>query len=205
MKKIVLFLLVTTLLGLNASGQKIRASYSNAVFNGPFTGKVIAYFSKENKSPKDGAVGLESFPCFSVDVKNIKPNEEITFDDSAISYPCPLSDIERGDYYVQIVWDRNLGGRSIANSPGNLFNTTQSVHISKNPKAVFKIVADRVVPNLSFRETEFVKELKATIQASQYVPWKANDGGCCDHPPQRILRKTGGKISGAIYGFRIWR
>jgi len=161
MKKIVLFLLVTTLLGLNASGQKIRASYSDAVFNGPFTGKVIAYFSKENKSPKDGAVGLESFPCFSVDVKNIKPNEEITFDDNAISYPCPLSDIERGDYNVQIVWDRNLGGRSIANSPGNLFNTTQSVHISKNKKTVFKIVADRVVPNLSFRETEFVKEMKA--------------------------------------------
>jgi hypothetical protein len=33
--------------------------------------------SKENKEPKSGAVGLESFPCFSVIVKNIQPGQFI--------------------------------------------------------------------------------------------------------------------------------
>ena len=162
MKKINLVILLITLLFSNGFGQKIKASYSSAIFNEPFTGNVIAYLSKENKSPKDGAVGIEYFPCYSVFVKNVKPDVAITMDDNAISYPCKLSDMERGDYYLQIVWDRNLGGRSIANSPGNLFNSSQRIHITKDSKAVFNIVASKVIPGpASFEETEFVKELKA--------------------------------------------
>lgn len=47
--------------------------------------------------------------CFAIDVNQIKPNTTVLFDDKAISYPVNLSDIERGEYYVQAVWDRNLG------------------------------------------------------------------------------------------------
>lgn len=162
MKKIIFQLtLFVALFCYNGFSQKIKVSYSSAVFNGPFTGNVVAYLSKENKVPKNAAVGLDIFPCFSVYVKNINPGEDITFDDNAISYPCPLSDIERGDYYLQIVWDRNLGGRTIANSAGNLYSSTQRIHITKNTKTIFKIVADKTIPSTAFKETEFVKELKA--------------------------------------------
>jgi hypothetical protein len=162
MKKINLFILLATLFFSNAFGQKIKASYSPDIFNEPFTGNVIVYLSKENKSPKDGAVGFDYFPCFSVSVKNIRPSQTITIDDTAISYPCPLSDIERGEYYIQIVWDRNLGGRSIANSPGNLFNSSERIQITKDRKAIFNIIASKVIPAPAlFKETEFVKELKA--------------------------------------------
>jgi len=162
MKKINLCILLITLFFSNGFGQKIKASYSSTIFNESFTGNVIAYLSKENKSPKDAAVGFEYFQCYNVHVKNVKPGENITFDDNAISYPCALSDMERGDYYIQIVWDRNLGGRSIAESPGNLFNVTERIHITKDIKAVFNIVATKVIPAPElFKETEFVKELKA--------------------------------------------
>jgi hypothetical protein len=162
MKKINLCILLATLFFSNAFGQKIKASYSPDIFNEPFTGNVIVYLSKENKSPKDGAVGFDYFPCFSVSVKNIRPSQAITIDDTAISYPCPLSDIERGEYYVQIVWDRNLGGRSIANSPGNLFNSSERIQITKDRKTIFNIIATKVIPAPAlFKETEFVKELKA--------------------------------------------
>ena len=162
MKKINLCLLLIILFFSNVFGQKIKASYSSVIFNEPFTGNVIAYLSKENKSPKDGSVGFEYFPCYTVFVKNVKPNEVITIDDNAISYPCALSDIERGDYYIQIVWDRNLGGRSVANSAGNLFNAVERIHITKDTKAIFTIVAAKAVPAPeSFKETEFVKALKA--------------------------------------------
>jgi hypothetical protein len=161
MKKINLSILFATIFFLNGSAQKIKASYSPAIYNGLFTGNVIAYLSKENKSPKDAAIGFDYFPCYAVQVKNVKPGEAITIDDNAIAYPCPLSDIERGDYYIQIVWDRNLGGRSIANSPGNLFNAAEKIHITKDTKTIFNIVATKAIPAASFRETELVKELKA--------------------------------------------
>ena len=161
-KKIKCCILLVTLFLSNGFGQIIKASYSSSVFNESFTGYVIAYLSKENRSPKDGAVGFKYFPSFAVFAKNIKPGESVTIDDNANAYPCALSDIERGDYYLQIVWDRNLGGRSIAETPGNLFNPAAKIHITKDLKTVFNIVATKVIPAVEvFKETEFVKELKA--------------------------------------------
>ena len=154
-------LLFLCLCTLTSFGQQFKASFTPTVFENPFTGRVIVYMSKENKEPKNGMVGLESFPCFSMAVKDIKPGQSITINDAARSYPTVLSDIERGDYYVQIVWDRNLGGRSIAESPGNLFNTTEKITITKDTKKVFSITANQIVPELpEFKETEFVKEVK---------------------------------------------
>ncbi len=160
MKKPISFLLLC-LFAIYSYGQQFKASFAPPVFDKPFTGHVVVYMSKENKEPKNGAVGLESFPCFSVAVKNIQPGQFITINDEATSFPTVLSDIERGDYYVQIVWDRNLGGRSIAESPGNLFNTTEKISITKDTKKVFTITANQIIPELpDFKETEFVKELK---------------------------------------------
>lgn len=161
MKKSISFLLIC-LFTLTSYGQQFKASFTPSIFDKPFTGHVVVYMSKENKEPKNGAVGLESFPCFSVAVKNIQPGQFITINDEATSFPAVLSDIERGNYYVQIVWDRNLGGRAIAESPGNLFNVTQKITITKDTKKVFNITANQIIPKLpEFKETEFVKELKA--------------------------------------------
>ncbi len=171
MKKLLGCILLLSILCSIGFGQKIKASFSPAVLDEFFTGKVIAYLSKENKSPKSGRVGFEYFPCFSIFVKNIAPNQTIVFDDNAVSYPARLSDIERGEYYLQIVWDRNLGGRSIAESPGNLFNAAQSIRITKDRNTVFNVVATKLVPAPDvFKETEFVKEFKAPSKLlSQFI------------------------------------
>ena len=160
MKKIYFSFLLSCLFFVNSFSQQFSVSYSSSIFDKPFTGIVIAYLSKENKEPKSGDVGLISFPCFSVFAKDVKPGQEIIIDDNAISYPTSLSDIERGDYYVQIVWDRNLGGRSISESPGNMYNTTIKINITKDDKKVYTIVATQLIPAVSFKETNFVKELK---------------------------------------------
>lgn len=162
MKKTSLSILLFCLLFSTGFGQQIKASYSSAAFDKSFTGYVIAYLSKENKEPKDGGVGLEIFPCFAVFVKNVQPGQEVTLGDDAISYPTALSDIERGEYYVQIVWDRNLAGRAIAASPGNMYNKSEKITVTKNTKQVFKIFATKQIPAVNeFKETAFVKELKA--------------------------------------------
>ncbi len=134
MKKLYLIILLSCLFFVNSFSQQIRVSFSSSFFDKPFTGNVIAYLSKENKEPKNGTVGFDLFPCFSVFAKDIKPGQTIVIDDNAISYPTSLSDIERGEYYVQIVWDRNLGGRSIAASPGNMYNPSIKINITKDTK-----------------------------------------------------------------------
>lgn len=162
MKKIPLSILLSCLFFVNSFSQQFKASYPSSVFDKPFTGNVIVYLSKENKEPKDGGVGLEIFPCFAVSVKNVQPGQAITIDDNAVSYPTVLSDIERGEYYVQIVWDINLGGRAIAGSPGNIYNKSEKINITKDTKKVFSIVATQLIPiDKEFKETAFVKELKA--------------------------------------------
>ena len=162
MKKIYCSVLFISLCFVNGFSQQFSVSYSPSVFNKVFTGNVIAYLSKENTEPKDGSVGFDLFPCFSVFAKNIQPGQTITINDKAISYPTSLSNIERGEYYVQIVWDRNLGGRSIAASAGNLYNLSEKINITKDTKKVFSILATQMIAAADeFKETEFVKELKA--------------------------------------------
>src|SRR3954452_6227579 len=108
-------LLLLFLLSFSAVAQKIKATYNSPAGKEVFTGNVFLYLSKDNKSPKDGDVGTSYFPCYRISVKNIKPGQNVLFDDAAVSFPEPLSGIERGDYYVQAVWDKNLGGRAIGN------------------------------------------------------------------------------------------
>ncbi|HVS92114.1 MAG TPA: alpha/beta hydrolase-fold protein [Mucilaginibacter sp.] len=156
-----LFILYITTFGLlHAQGQTFTASFTRTASGDSFSGKVFLYLSKDSKSPKDNMPGVFSFPCFSIDVKNVKPGQKVTFNDAAVFYPTALSDIERGSYYAQVVWDRNEGGRSIAESPGNMYNKAAIVTITKDRKQSFDIMCSDVIKEPSFSETEYVKELK---------------------------------------------
>jgi len=106
-------------------------------------------------------VGVYKFPCFSIAVNNVHPNEKVVFDDAATFYPVILSDIERGEYYAQVVWDRNEGGRSIGDSPGNMYNESVVVKLTKNTQQSFDIVCKQVNKEQSFIETKYIKELKS--------------------------------------------
>lgn len=163
MRKLFYPLLITLLFAANTYCQQLKVSYSTAIYNKPFTGNVIAYLSKENKEPRTGSVGLDKFPCFAVAVKNVQPGQSVTINDKVVSYPTVLSDIERGEYYIQIVWDRNLGGRAISESPGNLYSDSEKITITKDINKSFTILATKIIPEVdAFKETEFVKELKVS-------------------------------------------
>lgn len=144
-----------------AIGQKITTSFTPGASGKSFSGRVFLYLSKESKAPKDEMVGVYKFPCFSISVKNVKPNQKVTFDDAAVAYPVALSDIERGEYHAQVVWDRNGGGRSIGESPGNMYNESVPVKITKNVHQSFNIVCKEVIKERPFAETQYVKELRA--------------------------------------------
>jgi enterochelin esterase-like enzyme len=143
--------------------QKFNVRYLSATQKN-FSGNVFLYFSKNNRNPKEGGIGRVSFPCYRIAVKNIRPNQPVLFDDAAISFPVPLSDLERGEYYVQAIWDNNFGGRTISNSPGNIYNKSASITITKDRNGVYNVVCGEVVPEPTFQETEFSKEVKVPSQ-----------------------------------------
>jgi hypothetical protein len=160
MKKLISFFFLVFFTYSTLYSQKFRVSCSSSVLSKPFTGNVFLFLSKYNKNPKDGEAGLEIFPCYSISVKNIKSGETVTINDKAISFPVKLSELERGEYFVQAVWDRNIGGRSIAASPGNIYSITIKSTFTKNTNELFAINCDQKVPDQIFSETELAKEFK---------------------------------------------
>lgn len=146
---------------LQAISQQITASYTANASAGSFTGRVFLYLSKDAVSPKDGMIGIEKFPCFFISVKDVKPGQKVVFNDAAVFYPVALSEIERGSYHVQVVWDRNGGGASIGDSPGNMYNGPMVIKFGKDTRQTFNVVCAKVIGEQSFTETQFVKELKA--------------------------------------------
>jgi S-formylglutathione hydrolase FrmB len=159
--KKVFFVCAVCICFLRGIGQKITASYTRSASEANFSGRVFLYLSKDSKSPKDEMIGVQKFPCFSITVKNVHPNQKVVFNDAATYYPVILSDIERGKYHAQVVWDRNEGGRSIGESPGNMYNQSLVVNLTKNIRQTFNIVCNEVNKEQPFVETRYIKELKA--------------------------------------------
>lgn len=153
-----LLLIIFTFLSvtINTFAQKFSVTYTSSVFKGSFSGSVILYLSKTNEEPKN----YTAWPCYRMEVKNIKPNEPVVFSDSSLSYPTLLSRLERGEYYMQIVWDLNIDGRIIGLSTGNPYSTSKKIKLN-DTNEVFSVVCDQKVPAPVFVETKFVKELKA--------------------------------------------
>jgi pimeloyl-ACP methyl ester carboxylesterase len=156
MKKYAIILLVLLLSLTAAHAQQFRVSYSAATYAGPFTGNVLLYLSQKNKQPKD----QPGWPCYRLAVRNVQPGETIVFSDSALSYPTLLSRLPRGDYYVQAVWDLNLGGRVIGQSTGNPYSAARKVSLQATGE-IFTLDCSQVVPAPVFVATRFCKEIKA--------------------------------------------
>ncbi len=159
MKKFISLLLYTSLFA-RLTAQQIKVSYTAETFKGPFSGKVLLFLSKDSKEPRKDASGLAVTPCFAIEVKNIQPGQAVVFDDAAVSFPAKLSDIERGKYYAQAVWNRNLGERAISEAAGNIYNTTTELELTKDAKLTYTITCTKVVQEKKFIETATVKELR---------------------------------------------
>ncbi|MEO8110055.1 MAG: hypothetical protein ABI594_08490 [Ginsengibacter sp.] len=148
-------------------------SFTDEAFHGVFTGKVLLCLSKDSKEPKNNDFLYRINPYFAVDVKNIKPVQKIIIDDKAVSFPVKLSEIERGQYFVQAVWDRNLGGRVIGKSAGNMFSSSSVITITLERNKFFNLSCNQVIPEMPFVNTTSVKEIKiisALLSAQQGKP-----------------------------------
>ncbi|GHC59437.1 alpha/beta hydrolase-fold protein [Ulvibacter litoralis] len=159
MKKSFLFSILFLVFGFHSNAQVFEVSYASDLLKEDFSGNVILYLSKENKAPKNIFVGLELTPLYRVTVNNVKANETVTFNDTSISYPVELSNIERGTYYVQAVFDLNLGDATIGKSTGNLYSEPIRVDLTKDFDKTFAIKATKVIEPIELKETKFLKDI----------------------------------------------
>ena len=159
-RAILLYMFWCSLTVSSCLAQEFSILYSPSVFPGPFSGKVILYLSKNNPRPKECWIEMQRFSCFSIEVHNVLPDTTVLFDDSSLSYPVKLSDLERGQYYAQAVWDRDLGEHSISRSAGNLYSDPVTVDLTKNEAEQFQLICNHIIQRVPFEETQYVKELR---------------------------------------------
>ncbi|WAC10126.1 alpha/beta hydrolase-fold protein [Dyadobacter pollutisoli] len=151
---VIIFLLFAPF--VTATAQQFKVTYTSSAFKGPFSGNVILYLSPKNEQPKNHS----GWPVYRMPVDHIEPNEPIIFSDSSLSYPTLLSRLQRGEYYMQVVWDLNRDGRVIGRSTGNVFSAVQKIRLN-DPDEIFTVVCDQLVPEPVFTESKFVKHLNA--------------------------------------------
>ena len=77
---------------------------------------------------------------------------------------------------MQAVWDRNLGGRAIAESPGNMYSVPMKITLKKDTGTRFNIVCDQVVAEHPFVPTTFVKELRVASALLSQGAGPVHDG-----------------------------
>lgn len=139
---------------------KFSVTYPPEAFTGPFTGKVVVYLAQNSRQPKNAPNWFRPEPMYSQPFREVKPGEAMVVDEKSVGFPGKLSDLKPGEYLVQAVVDRNLGGRAIGSSPGNLYSEPVRVLLDPREEKTVSIVCDKVVEERKFRESENVKEVR---------------------------------------------
>ncbi len=165
-------LLVGTLLVSAAKCASIafHVSYSKDAFAGPFTGRVIVYVSAFDNNPRMGPDWMRPQPMFSKFFKSAMPGKEMIIADDCAFFPGPPSTLQPGEYFVQAVVDRNLGGRAIGSSFGNIYCESRRITVPESGQLNVHLVCDRVVPRRKFLETARTKEfvIESTLLSKFY-------------------------------------
>ncbi|HRI45061.1 MAG TPA: alpha/beta hydrolase-fold protein [Fimbriimonadaceae bacterium] len=140
---------------------RFSVTYPKEALDGPFSGRVVVYLSKRSSNPRNGPNWFNPEPIYSRVVEGASPGEPIVLDDAnTVGFPGRLNDLEAGEYYIQAVIDRNLGGRTIGGSPGNLYSAPRKLALDLKEALTVDLVCDQVVAEPEFRDTARVKGVR---------------------------------------------
>lgn len=168
-RSILTFLLILTVSQARAA-LTITVTYPASAFAGPFTGRVVVFLSERMPQPRFGPNWFRPEPMYAKLFTNVKPGEPMRIDDTAVGFPGKLSALKPGDYTIQAVLDRNLGGRTIAGSPGNLYSEPVKASLDPSDDKSVALDCTNVVKERAFEETDTVKlvHLESKLLTSFY-------------------------------------
>ena len=128
----------------------------------PVDGRLLVFVSKRNPNPMRGPNWFNPDPFFGIDVKETKPGDKITVDDSADAFPQPLSKLPPGEYNVQAILHHNFYAANHGNGPGNFYSKAKRVSVNGAP---IQLNLNQVVPPRSLRDSTHAKlvEVKSDL------------------------------------------
>lgn len=145
-----------------AQALQFSVTWSPEKLSAPFSGRVVVFFSKADskEEPRFGPDWFEPQPMYSAFASQALPGHPFVIDDSnAIGFPGKLSQLKAGDYRIQAVVDRDLGGRAIGASAGNLYSAPMKVTLDPAKSGMISLMCDQVVEEPKFEETSAAKEI----------------------------------------------
>lgn len=140
-----------------ANAFDFTVTYPRELFPNKITGRVVVYISAQRMEPRFGPSWFNPQPMYSVLVKDAKPGEPIKISSQTLGFPGKLSQLTPGEYTVQAVIDRNLGGRSIGESPGNLYSEPVRMQLNPATDNIVQLTCTKIIEAPKFQETESVK------------------------------------------------
>src|SRR3954469_6620415 len=99
-----------------------RLTFDSTALDATFTGRVFVMLTKSSPGELPSSISWSRpEPVFAKDVTGWKPGEPLMINGTALAYPTPLKDVGKGEWYVSAVMDRDLGGISFSQGPGNIY------------------------------------------------------------------------------------
>jgi pimeloyl-ACP methyl ester carboxylesterase len=112
----------------HAAALTFRVTIDPSVRKEPASGRVIVMLIRDGARIQPGAEPLagpfwrDPQPMFAVDASNVKPGDSIVLDDSATSFPGPMSSLPPGEYRAQARIDLARTNSAWRRDPGNVFS-----------------------------------------------------------------------------------
>ncbi|PHQ57611.1 MAG: hypothetical protein COC16_00375 [Lutibacter sp.] len=165
----------------NDSNKSINVAFSENVSTSILDGRLLLMLSKNiDKEPRFQInEGLNGQLIFGINVDELSPNQEVSFDEDIFGYPIEsLKNIQPGDYYIQALlhvyetFHLETGhivklpmdhgeGQKWNRSPGNLYSVPKKITITENGFGNVSILLDQKIPEIEEPEdTEWIKHIK---------------------------------------------
>jgi hypothetical protein len=120
----------------------------------------VVYLSKAAPEPMFGPDWFHPEPIYSAKAE-VKAGQPVVMENAtAVGFPATLSKLEPGEYTVQAVVDRNLGGRAIASSPGNYYSFPQRIQLNAATSGEIDLKCTVKVPEPDNQDSDRIKYVK---------------------------------------------
>ena len=127
----------------------------DAAITDSFSGRVYVMLGSGRVEPRFGPDWFNTQPFFAMDVEDWKPNTPLVFNDSALSFPGPISELNDERYGIQAVMRRNLDSPSIAKGPGTAYSKGILQQLDGASTGQVRLFIDQVVqPSRAYVDTD---------------------------------------------------
>ena len=193
----------------------------DAAITDSFSGRVYVMLGSGGREPRFGPSWFNTQPFFAVDVERWKPGTPLVFNDSALSFPGPISELNDGHYSIQAVMRRNLDSPSIGRGSGTAYSEVTRQQLTGPSTGQVRLVIDQVVQPSSRTDADtdqrkFVRirsELLSEfygrdifMEAAVALPQGYHDNPSRRYPALYVIPGFGGDHRGALaWGRRLVR